>query len=350
MFSLAVSASYSKEAPIPSGPMRAGGRDGALRCAKREGELVAMRLLITGGSGFLGRALVREFEQNSARFERVDTFRSREYDLRDRAAVTQLLSDKRPDVIIHLAAKVGGIGANQRYPGTFFYDNLMMGAQLVEEARLRKVQKFVAIGTICSYPKFTPIPFKEENLWNGYPEETNAPYGIAKKMLLVQLEAYRKEFGFRGITLLPVNLYGPGDNFDLETSHVIPAMIRKFHTAKVAGADTVTLWGDGSPSREFLYVEDAARGIRLATEGYDSPEPVNLGSGSEILMKDLAQLVREVVGYEGRIHWDTTKPNGQPRRCLDTSRAKQFGFQAEMPFAEGLKRTYRWFLEAGERE
>lgn len=303
------------------------------------------RLLITGGRGFLGKALIREFKENSKDFSQIETFSSSQYDLRSVEAIKRLLDDKSPDTIVHLAAKVGGIGANQKFPGTFFYENLTMGINLIEQARLAGIKKFVAICTICSYPKFTPVPFKEEELWNGYPEETNAPYGLAKKMLLVQLQAYRQEFGFNGISLFPVNLYGPNDNFDLESSHVIPAMIRKFHNAKKQGLPTVTLWGDGSPSREFLYVDDCARAIRLATERYDGAEPVNLGSGMEIPMRKLASIISELVGFKGEIVWDTSKPNGQPRRCLDVSRAKKyFNFCATTPFERGLADTYNWFL------
>lgn len=302
-------------------------------------------LLITGAHGFLGQAVIEEFEKNPGTFTRIDTFRSSQYDLCDRGQVRALFRDKKPDAVIHLAAVVGGIGANAKSPGTFFYKNLMMGVQLIEEARLYGLKKFVALGTICSYPKFTPVPFKEEDLWAGYPEETNAPYGLAKKMLLVQLDAYKREFGFNGISLLPVNLYGPRDNFDLASSHVIPAMLRKFHEAKERLAPDVTLWGDGSPSREFLYVDDAARAIRLALERYDGSEPVNIGSGQEIQMRQLADLIQRVVGFEGEIIWDSSKPNGQPRRCLDTSRAKAFGFSANMTLPMGLDITYRWFLD-----
>lgn len=308
------------------------------------------KLLITGGSGFLGQAVVSEFTRNPGEFTSLDTFRSTEYDLREKDAIIALLQDKRPDTIIHLAAVVGGIGANQKHPGRFFYENLVMGVELIEQARLFGVKKFVAIATICAYPKFTPVPFKESDLWIGYPEETNAPYGIAKKMLLVQLDAYKKEYGFNGISILPVNLYGPRDNFDLESSHVIPAMIRKFHDAKEAGLPSVTLWGDGSPSREFLYVDDAALGIRLATEKYHSPDPVNLGSGHEIKMKELADAIKHCVGFQGDIVWDSSKPNGQPRRCLDTSRAKAgFGFTANVTLPMGLDLTYRWFKEHYEK-
>ena len=301
------------------------------------------KVLVTGASGFLGKVVVKEL-QNNSNCEEVFTFRSTEYDLRNRYAVRQLLVDKPADTIIHLAAVVGGIGANMKHPGTFFYENLLMGVQLIEEARRAKIGKFVAIGTICSYPKFTPVPFKEDDFWNGYPEETNAPYGLAKKMLSVQLDAYRKEYNFNGVTLLPVNLYGPGDNFDLESSHVIPAMIRKFHTAKVNGDASVTLWGDGSPSREFLYVDDAARAIRLAAERYAAPAPLNLGSGHEVAMKRLAEMIQRTVGFKGEVIWDTSKPNGQPRRCLDVSRAKEhIGFSANMTLPMGLQLTYDWF-------
>jgi GDP-L-fucose synthase len=258
-----------------------------------------------------------------------------------------MFEDLRPRRIVHLAAVVGGIGANRARPGEFFYTNLMMGAMLLEHARKFDVEKVLSVGTICSYPKLTPIPFREEDLWNGYPEETNAPYGLAKKMLLVQGQAYRQQYGLNSIHILPVNLYGPGDHFDLGSSHVIPALIRKFIEATDSGAATVEVWGDGSPTREFLYVEDAARGLRLALERYDEPEPVNLGSGSEITIRDLAQRIAEFVGFRGRIHWDTTKPNGQPRRALDVSRAERaFGFRATVPFNEGLARTVAAYRSA----
>ncbi len=302
-------------------------------------------ILITGGHGFLGQHVVAELQKNYPRLENLHTFRSSEYDLRNVEAIRDLLSDKPAEMIVHLAAKVGGIGANQKAPGTFFYENLMMGVQLVEEARKRGLKKFVNVGTICSYPKFTPVPFKESDIWNGYPEETNAPYGLAKKMLMVQLQAYKQEFGFSGINLMMVNLYGPGDNFDLQSSHVIPAMIRKFHTAKEQGAPAVTLWGDGSASREFLFVEDAAIAIRMAAQKYDSAEPMNIGTGREITMKNLAETVKKIVGYSGEIIWDTTKPNGQPRRCLDVSRAKaELGFTANVMLSYGLEATYNWYL------
>ena len=300
-------------------------------------------ILVTGGAGFLGRHVVAELEQRGAKHVFVP--RSREYDLVDGAAVRRLLERVAPDVVIHLAAVVGGIGANRRHPGRFFYENLMMGAQLVEESRRLGVGKLVAVGTVCSYPKFAPVPFREEDLWNGYPEETNAPYGLAKKMLLVQLQAYRQEYGFPGIFLLPVNLYGPGDNFDPGSSHVIPALVRKFVEARETGARQVEAWGTGSASREFLYVEDAARGIVLASERYDGEAPVNLGTGREITIRALAEKIRELVGFAGEIRWDVGQPDGQPRRCLDTSRAEAaFGFRAATDFEEGLQRTIDWYL------
>ena len=301
------------------------------------------RVCVTGGAGFLGSHLIEELKSRGA--SEIFVPRYPEYDLVQRESILRLLDDARPDVILHLAAVVGGIGANMVNPGRYFYENAMMGIQLIEESRRAGVGKFVAIGTICAYPKFTPIPFQEDELWNGYPEETNAPYGLAKKMMLVQCQAYRQQYGFDGIFLLPVNLYGPRDNFDLETSHVIPAMIHKM----VAGRDhgtPVVLWGDGSPTREFLFVEDAARGIAMAAESYDGSDPVNLGSGMEISIKDLAELIAKHVGYTGEITWDATKPNGQPRRKLDVSRAKErFGFEATVPFDEGIRRTVTWWEE-----
>jgi len=257
-----------------------------------------------------------------------------------------MLDDSKPDMIIHLAAQVGGIGANQEHPAEFFYNNLMMGVQLIHQAYLREVEKFIALGTVCAYPKFTPVPFKEDDLWNGYPEETNAPYGLAKKMLLVQAQAYRRQYGYNAIFLMPVNLYGPGDNFNPESSHVIPALIRKCIEARDEHASEVVVWGDGTPTREFLYVEDAADGILLAAEKYNRPEPVNLGSGFEISIKDLAGLISSLTHFKGRIVWDTTKPNGQPRRALDINRAReQFGFMAKVDFEEGLRRTIEWYEE-----
>jgi GDP-L-fucose synthase len=270
--------------------------------------------------------------------------RSQQFDLRTEAGVARALAEYRPDCVIHLAAVVGGIGANLRQPGKFFYDNALMGIHLIEECRRADVAKLVVAGTICAYPKFTPVPFSECHLWDGYPEETNAPYGLAKKMLLVQCQAYRQQYGFNGVYLLPVNLYGPGDNFDLETSHVIPAMIRKFLHARQRGERSVTLWGDGTPTREFLHARDAARGIVLAAERYDGAEPVNLGSGQEIRIADLAEMLAPLTGFTGRIFWDASKPNGQPRRCLDTQRARTlFGFEANIPLAEGLRETVEWY-------
>ncbi|HUM00953.1 MAG TPA: GDP-L-fucose synthase [Thermoanaerobaculia bacterium] len=303
------------------------------------------RVLVTGGAGFLGRTLLRKLAEKGALS--VAAPRADEVDLRDQAAIRRCLRATKPDLVIHAAAVVGGIGANRAHPGRFFYENAVMGIELIEEARLAGVGRLVCLGTICAYPKFTPVPFREEELWNGYPEETNAPYGLAKKMLLVQLQAYRAEYGFRGIFLLPVNLYGPEDNFDLETSHVIPAMIRKFLEAGAAGASEVTLWGDGSPTREFLFVEDAADGILAAAERYDGAEPVNLGSGEEISIRDLAALVAKKTGYAGAVRWDTSKPNGQPRRRLDVSRAERlFGWRATTRLAEGLERTVAWYRES----
>lgn len=300
------------------------------------------RFCVTGGAGFLGSVVCRKLRERGASEIFVPLIEK--YDLVDRNSIHQMLDDARPDVIIHLAAQVGGIGANREHPAEFFYNNLMMGVQLMHAAWQRKVEKFVAIGTICAYPKFTPVPFKEENIWDGYPEETNAPYGLAKKMLLVQAQAYRQQYDYNAIFLLPVNLYGPGDNFHPDSSHVIPALIRKCVEARQQGLAEIIAWGDGSPTREFLYVEDAAEGILLATEKYNGAEPVNLGSGYEISIKDLTNLIVRLTGYNGRITWDATKPNGQPRRGLDTRRAmKYFGFKAQMPFEEGLRRTIDWF-------
>jgi GDP-L-fucose synthase len=307
--------------------------------------LVGKRVVVTGGGGFLGGFLVEALRARGV----TDLFvpRSRDYDLVDRAACHRLLAEHRPQLLFHLAAKVGGIGANRLQPGRFLYDNAMMGLQLLEEARLQGVDKVVVAGTICAYPKFAPVPFKEDDLWNGYPEETNAPYGIAKKLLLVQSEAYRAQYGFNSVVLFPVNLYGPRDNFDLTTSHVIPAMIRKCVSAREQGAAEVTLWGDGSPTREFLYVADAAEGLLLGAERYDSSEPVNLGSGTEISIRDLAAEVARATGFSGRFVWDTSQPNGQPRRRLDVTRARErLGFAARTSFAEGLKRTVDWYLDA----
>jgi GDP-L-fucose synthase len=311
-------------------------------------DIASARVVVTGGSGFLGRRVVARLEARGC--ESVAVPRSKTYDLRDRAAVQRLYREVRPDLVIHLAAVVGGIGANRAHPGRFFYDNVIMGIETLEQARLFGVTKYVGVGTICSYPKFTPVPFHEDDLWNGYPEETNAPYGIAKKMLLVQSQAYRAEYGFNAIHLLPVNLYGPGDNFDPESSHVIPALIRKMADAVAAGAADVTLWGDGTPTREFLYVDDAAEAIVLASERYDGADPVNVGSGTEITIAALAQEVARAVGFTGTIRWDAAKPNGQPRRSLDTTRAERaFGFRAHTPFADGLRATVAWWRAGGDR-
>ena len=300
------------------------------------------RVVVTGGAGFLGSFVVEQLRARDCRAIVVP--RSRDYDLVEMDAVRRLYADANPDVVIHLAARVGGIGANQANPGRFFYDNLMMGSQLIEVGRQVGLKKFVAIGTICAYPKYAPIPFKEDDLWAGYPEETNAPYGLAKKMMLVQSEAYREQYGFNSIVLFPVNLYGPRDNFDLETSHVIPALIRKCAQAQQNGKPEIVLWGDGTPTREFLYVEDAAEGILLAAEQYDDSRPLNLGTGEEISIKNLAGMIATEVGFHGRILWDHTKPNGQPRRCLDVSRIKQtIGFQAMHSLRDGLKKTIQWY-------
>ena len=302
------------------------------------------RVCVTGGAGFLGSYVLEKLAARGAK----DVFvpRIEEFDLVRPEAIQRMLDAARPDLILHLAAHVGGIGANRAHPAEFFYDNLMMGVQLIHEAWKRGVQKFVALGTVCAYPKFTPVPFREDDLWNGYPEETNAPYGLAKKMLLVQAQAYRQQYGFNTIFLIPVNLYGPGDNFDLESSHVIPALIRKCVEARDRGEPEVAVWGDGSPTREFLYVEDAAEGILLAAERYDGSEPVNLGSGREIRIKDLAETIARLTEFPGKIVWDASKPNGQPRRALDISRAEAlFGFRAQMPFEEGLRRTIEWYRE-----
>jgi GDP-L-fucose synthase len=302
------------------------------------------RVCVTGGAGFLGSFVQETLKARNA--SAIFIPHIEDYDLTDIDTIRRMLDDSKPDVIIHLAALTGGIGANRERPAEFFYKNLMMGVPLMHEAWLRGVEKFVAIGTICAYPKFTPIPFQEDYLWEGYPEETNAPYGLAKKMLLVQAQAYREQYGFNAIYLLPVNLYGPRDNFNLETSHVIPALIRKMIVAKQQGKKQVVLWGDGSPTREFIYAGDAAMGIVLATERYNKSEPVNLGSGMEISIKDLAEMIARLTEYKGEIFWDTTKPNGQPRRALDVTRSKTyFGFEAKMPFEEGLRRTINWFYE-----
>jgi GDP-L-fucose synthase len=305
-------------------------------------DLAGKNILVTGGSGFLGRHVVQALVEAGANPGQISTPRSKDCDLRSAKNCQSALEGK--DIAIHLAAHVGGIGLNQKKPGELFYDNLMMGVNLIHQAHLTGVSKVVVVGTICAYPKFTPVPFKEENLWNGYPEETNAPYGVAKKALLVQLDAYRQQYGLSGVYLLPVNLYGPWDNFNPDSSHVIPALIRKLDEAKQRKDDVVAVWGDGSPTREFLYVEDAAQGIVRATQHYDGSEPVNLGTNNEISIKDLVELLAELMEFEGKIHWQTDKPNGQPRRCLDTQKAeKLFGFKAQMSFREGLKRTIDWW-------
>jgi len=299
------------------------------------------RVCVTGGAGFLGSFVVEKLKARGA-----DVFipTIEEYDLTKIESINTMLDRSNPDIIIHLAAQVGGIGANREHPAEFFYNNLMMGVQLIHAAYERKVSKFVALGTICAYPKFTPVPFHEDDLWIGYPEETNAPYGLAKKMLLVQSQAYRQQYGFNSIFLMPVNLYGPRDNFNPESSHVIPALIRKCLEAKTENAPSIEVWGDGSPTREFLYVEDAAEGILLATEKYNASEPVNLGSGMEISIKDLVTLIAKLTGFSGELIWDASKPNGQPRRRLDVTRAeKEFGFKAQVGFEEGLRRTIEWY-------
>jgi len=305
--------------------------------------MAGARVTVTGGSGFLGRYVVAAFRERG-----YDVFvpRRADYDLTHEANVVKLYAEAQPEIVVHLAAVVGGIGANRTQPGRFFYENLHMGTMMMEHARLNGVQKFVGVGTICSYPKFTPVPFREDDLWAGYPEETNAPYGMAKKMMLVQGQAYRQQYGFNAIHLLPVNLYGPGDNFDPESSHVIPALIRKCTDAIDRGDTEIVVWGDGSATREFLYVHDCARGIVMATEQYDGADPVNIGAGFEITIRDLAALVAESCGFNGGICWDTSKPNGQPRRSLDTTRAKAlFGFTATTPFHEGLARTVAWYRQ-----
>jgi len=302
------------------------------------------RIVVTGGAGFLGRYVQVELKSRGVEDRNILVPTIDQYDLTREADVVRMYDGLAPSVVIHLAAEVGGIGANRENPGRFFYANMAMGLHLIEHARLRGLRKFVQVGTICAYPKATPVPFREEDLWNGYPEETNAPYGIAKKALLVMLQAYRAQYGLNGIYLLPVNLYGPGDNFDLRTSHVIPALIRKFVAAKRGGEAEVVVWGTGKASREFLYVEDCARGLVDATEKYNGTEPVNLGAGFEITIKDLVEKIRAMVGYEGRVVWDASKPDGQPRRCLDVSRARNlFGFEARVSFDEGLRRTIEWW-------
>ena len=302
------------------------------------------RICVTGGLGFLGSHLIDRLKARGCK--NVFIADRDKYDLTKEAEIVRMYEEIKPDIVIHLAAVVGGIGANREHPGSFYYLNMVMGAMLIEQARLHNIEKFVALGTICAYPKFTPVPFKETDLWLGYPEETNAPYGLAKKMMMVQLQAYRQEYDFHGIYLLPVNLYGPRDNFDDRSSHVIPALIKKCVEAKEAGADSIEVWGTGKATREFFYVEDAAEAIALAAEKYDGIEPVNLGAGFEISIKDLVELIAKLTGFTGQIVWDSSKPDGQPRRCLDTSRAKEyFGFQAHTNFEEGLKKTIDWYRE-----
>ncbi len=307
-------------------------------------DLKNKRILVTGGAGFLGRQVVAQLLQAGADLNQIMIPRSKDYNLCTLEACQKVVQNQ--DIVIHLAAHVGGIGLNLVKPAELFYDNLMMGTQLIDSAYRAGVEKFVCVGTICAYPKFTPVPFKEDDLWEGYPEETNAPYGVAKKALLVQLQAYRQQYGFNGIYLLPVNLYGPEDNFDPKSSHVIPALIRKVYEAQKRGDKTLPVWGDGSPSREFLYSTDAARGIVMATQLYNEPDPVNLGTNQEVKIKDLVETICELMGFEGEIVWETDKPNGQPRRCLDTNRAKEkFGFVAEVGFKEGLKNTIDWYRQ-----
>jgi len=302
------------------------------------------RIVVTGGAGFLGGYIIDGLQKRGCKNILVPKIE--DYNLINLPDVIRMYDDMKPDIVIHLAAVVGGIGANRQHPGKFFYENLMMGVQLIEQGRLRNLEKFVALGTVCSYPKFTPVPFKEDDLWNGYPEETNAPYGLAKKMLLVQSQSYRTEYGFNSIFLVPVNLYGPGDNFNPDSSHVIPALIKKCVDAIDAGDDHIVCWGTGKASREFIYVEDAAEGILLAAERYNGPQPVNIGAGFEITIKDLVDKIVKLTGFKGQIRWDSSSPDGQPRRRLDVSRAKQlFGFEAQMSFDEGLKRTIDWFLK-----
>lgn len=308
-------------------------------------DLKNKKIIVTGGAGFLGKFVVKKLAERGCKNIFIPTIE--EYDLRGLAAIKKMYAYAKADIVIHLAATVGGIGANLDKPGSYFYDNLIMGIQLIEQARANDIEKFVVIGTICAYPKLTPVPFREENLWNGYPDEVTGPYGLAKKMLLVQSQAYRQQYGFNSIFLLPVNLYGPGDNFDPKFSHVVPALIRKFYEAKINDLDEVIVWGTGKATREFIYAEDCAEGIVKAAQSYDKPEPVNIGTGIETPIKDLAEKIKDLIGYKGRIVWDASKPDGQPRRCLDVSRAaKEFGFKAKTNFDEGLKKTIQWYINS----
>ena len=308
-------------------------------------DLKNKKIIVTGGAGFLGKSVVRKLDERGCKNIFVPTIE--EYDLRGLAAIKKMYTYAKADIVIHLAATVGGIGANLDKPGSYFYDNLIMGIQLIEQARANDIEKFVIIGTICAYPKFTPVPFREENLWNGYPDEVTGPYGLAKKMLLVQSQAYRQQYGFNSIFLLPVNLYGPGDNFDPKFSHVVPALIRKFYEAKINDSDEVIVWGTGKATREFIYAEDCAEGIVKAAQSYDKSEPVNIGTGIETPIKDLAEKIKDLIGYKGRIVWDSSKPDGQPRRCLDISRAlKEFGFKAKTNFDVGLRNTVEWYIDS----
>jgi len=308
-------------------------------------DLKNKKIIVTGGAGFLGKSVVRKLDERGCKNIFVPTIE--EYDLRGLAAIKKMYTYAKADIVIHLAATVGGIGANLDKPGSYFYDNLIMGIQLIEQARSNDIEKFVVIGTICAYPKFTPVPFREENLWNGYPDEVTGPYGLAKKMLLVQSQAYRQQYGFNSIFLLPVNLYGPGDNFDPKFSHVVPALIRKFYEAKINDLNEVIVWGTGKATREFIYAEDCAEGVVKAAQSYDKSEPVNIGTGIETPIKELAEKIKDLIGYKGRIVWDSSKPDGQPRRCLDVSRAaKEFGFKAKTNFDEGLKKTIQWYINS----
>jgi GDP-L-fucose synthase len=311
-------------------------------------DLKNKKIVVTGGAGFLGKFVVRKLAQEGCKDIFIPAIE--EYDLRDINVIKRMYASAKADIVIHLAATVGGIGANLDKPGSYFYDNLIMGIQLIEQARNSSIEKFVIIGTICAYPKFTPVPFREENLWNGYPDEVTGPYGLAKKMLLVQSQAYRQQYGFNSIFLLPVNLYGPGDNFDPKFSHVVPALIRKFYEARINDVDEVIVWGTGKATREFIYAEDCAEGIVKATQSYNKSEPVNIGTGIETPIKDLAEKIKYLTGYKGKIVWDSSKPDGQPRRCLDVSRAlKEFGFKAKTNFDEGLKKTIDWYINSSYR-